>query len=339
MARQLLIRGYILGYIQGCPQLSPPLTLSNAAVQLTLNAQNLTRSFGKLRVIHDLSLQLNQGEVLGLLGPNGAGKSTTLQMLTGCLLPDSGLIEICGINLHQKPVLAKAQLGFLPETPPLYREFSVDNYLTFAARLRGMKPDDISAALIEVKQRCGLEAAGKKIIATLSKGYQQRTGIAQAIIHQPAVIILDEPTAGLDPSQLRDIRHLIRELCQSSSILLSTHLLGEVESVCDRVQIMQHGRLIYSDSSTGMQHYGPVSGHLISLSRPPALSELVNIPGISKVEQLSATEFRILHARDTDTVNQLLSLAAQHDWQLQQLTPLHATLEENFVQITGGNIK
>ncbi len=324
----------ILGYIQGYLQLSSPLTLSNASSQITLSAQNLSRSFAAHRVIHDLSLQLLRGEVLGLLGPNGAGKSTTLQMLTGCLLPDSGRIEICGIDLQKKPVLAKAQIGYLPEIPPLYRECNVDNYLTFAARLRGMKADDVTAALLQVKQRCGLEVAGKKIISTLSKGYQQRTGIAQAIIHQPAVIVLDEPTVGLDPAQIRDVRQLIRDLGNSSSVILSTHLLGEVESVCDRVQIMQHGRLIYSDSSAGMQHYAQISGHLISLRKPPALSELVKIHGISSVEQTSPTEFRIMHAPETDTVNQLLSLAAQYDWQLQQLTPLHATLEETFVKIT-----
>lgn len=337
MTRQLLIRVYILGYIQGYPQLRTLLTLSNASSQITLSAQNLTRSFGNQRVIHNLSLQLKRGEVLGLLGPNGAGKSTTLQMLTGCLLPGSGQIDICGVNLRKNPALAKTQIGYLPEAPPLYREFSVDDYLTFAARLRGMKPDEVTYALTQVKQRCGLESAGKKIIATLSKGYQQRTGIAQAIIHRPAVIILDEPTVGLDPSQIRDIRHLIRELGNSSSVILSTHLLGEVESVCDRVEIMQHGRLIYSDSSASMQHYGQVSGHLISLRNPPALSELESIRGITSLEQVSPTEFRIMHSPETDTVNQLLSLAAQYDWQLEQLTPLHATLEDAFVKITKGD--
>lgn len=277
-----------------------------------------------------------RGEVLGLLGPNGAGKSTTLQMLTGCLLPGSGEIDICGINLRKKPALAKAQIGYLPETPPLYREFSVDDYLTFAARLRGMKQDDVTSALTQVKQRCGLESVGKKIIATLSKGYQQRAGIAQAIIHRPAVIVLDEPTVGLDPSQIRDIRNLIRELGNTNSVILSTHLLGEVESVCDRVEIMQHGRLIYSDSSLQMQNYGQVSGYLISLRNPPALSELQSITGVTSVEQVSPTEFRVLHAPDEQTGSLLLSLAAQHGWQLEQLSPLHTTLEDVFVKITGG---
>lgn len=309
--------------------------MSNATSQITLSARNLTRRFGNRLIIHDVTLELKRGEVLGLLGHNGAGKSTTLQMLTGCLLPNSGEIEICGISLQKNPTLAKAHIGYLPETPPLYRELCVDEYLTFAARLRGMKQGDVTDALTRVRQRCGLESVRKKIISTLSKGYQQRVGIAQAIIHSPAVIILDEPTVGLDPTQIRDIRRLIRELGDTSSVILSTHLLGEVESVCDRVEIMQHGRLIYSDSSLRMQHYGEASGFTISLGHPPALSELANIPGITSVEQLSATEFRVLHTPDDNPGSLLLSTAAERGWQLTQLTPLHATLEDIFAKITG----
>ena len=308
--------------------------MSNATPEITLAARNLTRCFGSRQVIHDVSLELRRGEVLGLLGHNGAGKTTTLQMLTGCLLPDSGEIEICGINLLRQPLLAKAHIGYLPETPPLYRELSVDDYLIFAARLRGMKPGEAAAALAQAKQRCGLEAAGRKIIGTLSKGYQQRIGIAQAIIHRPAVIVLDEPTIGLDPTQIRDIRTLIRELGGSSSVILSTHLLGEVESVCDRVEIMQHGKLIYSDTSAHMQQYGNISGLIVSLRHPPPLCELEGIAGVSGVEQLSATQFRVLHAPDANTGDALLALAAQRGWQLEQLTPLQATLEEVFAQIT-----
>ena len=334
MATRLLIRAYILGYIDGYSQLQMPATLSNATQQITLSARNLTRSFGKRPVIHDLTLELKRGEVLGLLGHNGAGKSTTLQMLTGCLLPDRGEIDICGISLQKNPTIAKAHIGYLPESPPLYRELSVEKYLLFAARLRGMKQDATSDALTQVLQRCGLEPVRKKMISTLSKGYQQRTGIAQAIIHRPDVIILDEPTVGLDPAQIRDIRHLIRELGNAGSVILSTHLLSEVESVCDRVEIMQNGRLIYGDSSDRMQHYGEVSGFTISLRHPPALIELESINGIESVEQLSETEFRILHAPDNNPGSALLSLAAEKGWQLTQLTPLHATLEDVFVRIT-----
>ncbi len=235
--------------------------MSSPIPEITLSAHNLTRRFGNRQVIDGVSLQLKRGEVLGLLGHNGAGKTTTLQMLTGCLLPNNAeknqsSIEICGISLLRQPTLAKAHLGYLPETPPLYRELSVNDYLLFAARLRGMESAAATEALAQTSQRCGLDGVGKKIIGTLSKGFQQRVGIAQAIIHRPAVIVLDEPTVGLDPTQIREIRKLIRELGNSSSVILSTHLLGEVESICDRVEIMHHGKLIYGDSTANMKQYG-----------------------------------------------------------------------------------
>lgn len=236
--------------------------MPDATPDITLCARNLTRRFGSRQVVHGISLQLRHGEVLGLLGHNGAGKSTTLQMLTGCLLPNSGDIEICGIDLLRDPVLAKAHIGYLPENPPLYRELNVNDYLVFAARLRGMKSAAIGEALARTRQRCGLEAVGKKTIGTLSKGYQQRVGIAQAIIHGPAVIVLDEPTVGLDPTQIREIRTLIRELGDAHSVILSTHMLSEVESMCDRVEIMQHGKLIYGDTIAGMSNYGGEPGKL-----------------------------------------------------------------------------
>lgn len=308
--------------------------MPNPIPEITLSARNLTRRFGNLQVIHDVSLELRRGEVLGLLGHNGAGKTTTLQMLTGCLLPNSGEIEICGISLLRQSTLAKAHLGYLPETPPLYRELSVNAYLTFAARLRGMKTATVAEALAQTRQRCGLEDVGKKIIGTLSKGFQQRVGIAQAIIHRPAVIVLDEPTVGLDPAQIRGIRSLIRELGDTHSVILSTHLLSEVESVCDRVEIMQHGKLIYGDTSAHMQQHGSVSGFTISLRNPPPLSVLEGVAGVSHVEQLSATQFRVLHAPTTDPKSEVLMLAGQQGWQLEQLTPLQATLEDVFVKIT-----
>ncbi|OGS92220.1 MAG: multidrug ABC transporter ATP-binding protein [Gallionellales bacterium GWA2_60_18] len=236
--------------------------MSDTAPDITLSARNLTRRFGSRQVIHGISLELRRGEVLGLLGHNGAGKSTTLQMLTGCLLPDAGAIDICGIDLLRRPAAAKARIGYLPEIPPLYRELNVDDYLLFAARLRGMAPAAAAAALAQARQRCGLETVGKKTIGTLSKGYQQRIGIAQAIIHQPDVIVLDEPTVGLDPAQIREIRTLIRELGDAHSVILSTHLLGEVESMCDRVEIMREGRLIYGDTIAALANHGGEAGKL-----------------------------------------------------------------------------
>lgn len=301
---------------------------------ITLSARNLIRRFGQREVIHGISLELRHGEVLGLLGHNGAGKSTTLQMLTGALLPHAGEIEICGFDLIRQPEKAKAQIGFLPETPPLYREMSVNDFLIFTAKLHRIPRAQIPDALTETKHRCGLQDSGKKIIGTLSKGYQQRVGIAQAIIHQPAVIILDEPTVGLDPAQIRDIRTLIRELGNMHSVILSTHLLSEVEHICDRVEIMHHGRLIYGSSSTKMQQYGNQSGFIVTLFAPPALSELQAIAGVQQVDPLSTTQFRILHATHTNPSAALLALAAQHGWQAEQLVPLQTRLEDVFMQIT-----
>jgi len=308
--------------------------LSNATPDVTLLASKLTRSFGKQTVIHDVSLQLKRGEVLGLLGHNGAGKSTTMQMLTGCLAPDSGTIAICGINLLRQPALAKAHIGYLPETPPLYKDMTVSDYLCFAARLHGLKATAVAAALDLALQRCGLNDKRNKLIGTLSKGYQQRVGIAQAIIHQPSVIILDEPTVGLDPTQIREIRTLIRELGNQHSVILSTHLLSEVESICDRVEIMQNGKLIYGDTSARMQRYGQVSGFAVSLRNPPALSVLQGITGVTRVEQMTTHEFRVLHTQEHNPSAELLTLAAQHEWHLEQLTPLQTRLEDVYVSIT-----
>jgi ABC-2 type transport system ATP-binding protein len=313
--------------------------LSNIIPEITLSAHNLTRRFGNRPAVHKVSVELRRGEVLGLLGHNGAGKTTTLQMLTGCLLPtdieqNQSRIDICGVNLLQHPVRAKANLGYLPESPPLYRELSVNDYLTFAARLRGMQSSAVAEALVQTREYCGLETVGKKIIGTLSTGDQQRVGIAQAIIHRPAVIVLDEPTVGLDPTQIRSIRSLIRELGNTHSVILSTHLLSEVESVCDRVEIMQHGKLIYGDTSVHMKQHGSVSGFIVGLRNPPSLSVLEDIVGVSHIEQLSATQFRVLHESTHDPKGELLTRAAQQGWQLEQLTPLQATLEDVFATIT-----
>jgi len=220
---------------------------------ITISARGLCRNFGAHAAVREINLELKRGEVLGFLGPNGAGKTTTMRMLTGNLAPSAGSIEICGIDLLDQPRDAKAHIGYLPETPPLYRELTVDEYLRLAARLHRITNASIHSALDETKQRCGLGDTGKRLIGSLSKGYQQRVGIAQAIIHNPDVVILDEPTVGLDPNQMREIRTLIRELGAERSVILSTHILPEVESVCDRVQIMHQGRMVFNDTVAGLK--------------------------------------------------------------------------------------
>jgi ABC-2 type transport system ATP-binding protein len=239
---------------------------------LTLSACNLMRRRDNRLVVDGVSLELRRGQVLGLLGHNGAGKSTTLQMLTGALPPHSGQVEVCEYDLQKEPQKAKACIGFLPEHPPLYRDLRVDDFLLFAARLHRIPSANLADALALSKQRCGLQDSGRKIIGSLSKGYQQRVGIAQAIIHNPAVVVLDEPTVGLDPAQIRDIRTLIRELGDSSSVILSTHLLNEAESLCDRVIILQRGRLIYSGSSSEMMANGNMEDAFLHITESEAAS-------------------------------------------------------------------
>ncbi|MDT8364719.1 MAG: ABC transporter ATP-binding protein, partial [Nitrosomonas sp.] len=190
----------------------------------------------------DVCLQLNRGDILGFLGPNGAGKSTVLRMLTGNLIAVKGDIQICGVDLASDPLAAKRRIGYLPEIPPIYKELTVDEYLRFAARLHGIPGKSATVAVEVAKKRCELESVGRKITGTLSKGFQQRVGIAQAIIHEPEVIILDEPTAGLDPNQIQTIRQLLLMLKQEHAIIFSTHILPEVESICNRVHILHQGK-------------------------------------------------------------------------------------------------
>ncbi|PIE01284.1 MAG: multidrug ABC transporter ATP-binding protein [Thiothrix nivea] len=211
-----------------------------------LEARGLSRFFGTQRVVEHIDLQLKQGEVLGLLGPNGAGKSTTLQMLAGSLAPATGEVRINGIDLLDEPLKAKHYLGYLPEQPPVYRDMSVNEYLFYCAHLHGMKRSAAGNAVAQVKQRCALQEVQNRLIGNLSKGFQQRVGIAQAVLHQPPLIILDEPTVGLDPVQIREIRALIRELGEEHGVILSTHILPEVQAVCDRVQILSAGRTVFS---------------------------------------------------------------------------------------------
>lgn len=220
-------------------------TLNQSVPTLTLQAQNLSYAYDRQPVVDQLSLQLHQGEILGLLGRNGAGKSTTIRLLSGCLHPACGSIQICGLDMEKQPVLARSKIGYLPDTPPLYRDLSVNDYLYYCARLHRVKADALSNAVETALNRCDLQSVRHRLIRHLSKGFQQRIGIAQAIVHNPEVIILDEPTVGLDPTQIRDIRQLISLLGQEHSVILSTHILSEIEAICDHVAIIQQGKIIH----------------------------------------------------------------------------------------------
>jgi ABC-2 type transport system ATP-binding protein len=300
----------------------------------TISARGLSRSFGAHAAVNSISLELRRGEVLGFLGPNGAGKTTTMQMLTGNLAPSAGTISICGIDLLEHPAAAKAKIGYLPETPPIYRELNVDEYLTLAAKLHRLSRPRRRDAIDDVKQRCGLTAVGGKLIGALSKGFQQRVGIAQAIVHDPDVVILDEPTVGLDPNQIREIRSLIRELGGRHSVILSTHILPEVEAVCDRVQIMHHGSLVYSDTITALKNFQSGRTVLLGLLRPPPIAALAALPGVAAAEDVSETQFLLHLAADSDPTDALVRRSVEQDWGLYRLSPGETTLEEVFVDLT-----
>ena len=305
-----------------------------ASSESTVSARALSRSYGANRAVRDVSLQLKRGEVLGLLGPNGAGKTTTMQMLTGNLAPTSGEVEICGIDLIDRPTQAKSRIGYLPEVPPLYRELKVDEYLRLAGRLHKVKKSAIEQAVKGAKDRCGLGDMGNRLIGALSKGYQQRVGIAQAIIHEPDVIILDEPTVGLDPNQIREIRTLIKELGRDHSLILSTHILPEVEAVCDRVQILHRGEVVFNDTIAGLKQFRGGQTLQLGLRNPPATEDLTRVVGGASVDAITANLFRVHPHSGTDPTDDLVRASVERGWGLFQLQPAQASLEEVFVQLT-----
>ena len=300
----------------------------------TLYARGLTRRFGAHAAVNGVDLELSRGEVLGFLGPNGAGKTTTMQMLTGNLAPTEGEVSICGLDLLARPTAAKARIGYLPEHPPLYRELNVDEYLSLAVRLHRVPSAQRREAIERAKARCGLTDVGRKLIGNLSKGYQQRVGIAQAIAHEPDVVVLDEPTAGLDPNQIREIRTLIRELGGAHSVILSTHILPEVEAICDRVQIMHHGNVVYSDTIVALKALHSGRTVVVGLKRPPADAELAAVPGVIAVERMSDKLFHLQLGADRDPIEQLVARSVERNWGLYQLAPAQTSLEDVFVNLT-----
>ena len=301
---------------------------------LTVEANNLTRIYGGREAVSDVSFTLSKDEVLGFLGPNGAGKSTTMKMLTGNLAPSKGSVKICGVDMIENPKEAKALIGYLPETPPLYREFTVDEFLSIAARLHGVSGKHIKAAVQRAKERCGLTEMSKRLIENLSKGYQQRVGIAQAIIHNPMVVILDEPTVGLDPIQIRDIRALIKELGGEHSVILSTHILPEVEMVCDHVQIIDKGKLVFNGSIDILKQQRHGNKLLLGLTNAPANDELLKVPGVEDVETLPNGFLRVRYATGKAPAEALVQAAVSKGWGLHQINPDQTSLEDVFVQLT-----
>lgn len=297
-----------------------------------IQVEQMSRRYGDLLAVDNISFEVRRGEVLGFLGPNGAGKSTTMQILSGNLAPTAGRVLINGLDLLDQPKQAKAHLGYLPDQPPLYRELTVDEYLAYSARLNRIPAAQRKQAVGAAKERCGLTQVGPRLIANLSKGYRQRVGIAQAIIHSPAVVILDEPTVGLDPIQIREIRQLIRQLSEEHSVILSTHILPEVQAVCDRVQIINRGQLVLSDSIDGLQQRLQGTCMRMVLRRAPSVDDL-RAALQAEVTALEVGVFRI-HGLGEALERRIVQAALEHDWGLAELSPERMSLEQLFVDMT-----
>lgn len=299
-----------------------------------IEVKNLSRYYGSLCAVNNIEFEVKRGEVLGFLGPNGAGKSTTMKMITGNLAPSSGQVAVNGIDLFDKPKQAKAHIGYLPEQPPLYSQLTVDEYLVYCAQINRVARNEISQAVTRVKQRCGLTETGNRLIANLSKGFQQRVGLAQAIIHSPDIVILDEPTVGLDPIQIREIRELIRELGKEHCIIISTHILPEVQALCDTVQIINKGQIVLKDSVESLARYMQTTSLTLAMKRPPALDSLSQISDIIEVEQLKDERFCLHYLPEKNPAEEIVKLSVKNDWGLVELSPHRRSLEDIFVDIT-----
>lgn len=306
--------------------------------QPMIEIDNLTRNYGPAIALDRISLTVNQGEVMGFLGPNGAGKTTTMKILAGLLAPTLGAARVAGLDVMERPLEARARIGYLPETPPIHKEMTTREYLTFLAALRNVPARKRREAVERAMARCGLTEVSDRLLGNLSKGFRQRAGIAQAIVHGPDVVILDEPTVGLDPIQIREIRELIRELGGEHSVLLSTHILPEVRMTCSRAAVISQGRIVAEDTVDGLEASAHDAGALrIRLGNPPE-GGLNQLPGVQEVRALEGEKaFMLIPAPGSDPLPELLRRAVDGAWDLREVAPAGRDLEEVFIQLAAGN--
>lgn len=306
-----------------------------------ISVQNVKKSFGPIQAVKGVSFTINQSEVVGFLGPNGAGKSTTMRMITGYLPPNSGHIEIAGLDLAEHTSKAQKHIGYLPESAAIYNDMEVTDFLLFMGRIRGLSQNQLKNRLKAVIEKCQLKKILGRKIQNISKGYRQRVGLAQALLHDPDILILDEPTVGLDPNQILEIRELIKEIGKTKTILLSTHILQEVSATCQRVIILNEGQI----AAEGTPEY-LTSGemeqatYLVKVRGPEKtiLEELKKLPGFTKAETKSSQqdlhEFVIHSAHQDDLSEEIFHLAVQNQWSLAKLDRVHMTLEDVFKKLT-----
>lgn len=308
-----------------------------------IEAAGLTKRFGEHLAIQDVTFRVENGEIMGFLGPNGAGKSTTMRILTGYLPPSAGTASIDGFDVLEHPMEVKRRVGYLPEQPPLYTELLVDEYLAYVADLKGVPARERKAAVARAADRCGLSSVRRRLIANLSKGFRQRVGLAQALIHDPKVVVLDEPTSGLDPKQIQEVRALIREVAADKTVILSTHILQEVEALCDKVAIINKGRIVAVDSPESLSEKAGAAGRLrIRIARPPAeeaafKAEVAKIDGVLSAEGVAPGDghhFSVHVGTAPEIREKVSSLVVEKGWGLLEMRDEGTRLEEVFLQLT-----
>jgi ABC-2 type transport system ATP-binding protein len=305
-----------------------------------IKVSGVTKKYPARLAVDDISFEVGRGEIVGFLGPNGAGKTTTMRMLTGYLPLNSGSIEVAGFDIAKQPQEVRRRIGYLPESCPLYPEMRVDEYLKFRASLKGVKASARRAKISEVKEQCGLTEVGKRIIGQLSKGYRQRVGLADSLVHDPDLLVLDEPTVGLDPFQIRQVRELITKLAERHTILLSTHILQEVEAICERILIINDGKIVASDTEENLHrklHACSIIEMEVQAHKETAVEKVSQMRGLDvrNATELADGWLWLEVEADSPAMRvELFNLAVEQGWPLRELSEQQHSLEDTFVQIT-----
>jgi ABC-2 type transport system ATP-binding protein len=307
-----------------------------------IEVENLSKTYSGFRAVQGISFHVNKGEIVGFLGPNGAGKSTTMKVLAGYLPPTDGKIEIAGFDVVSQSIEVRKRIGYMPENVPLYTDMRVNEFLRFRAELKKVARRKIKDRVERVKEQCSLQDVENKIIGTLSKGYRQRVGLADALVHEPDLLILDEPTIGLDPNQIRAVRDLIKDLGQHHTILLSTHILSEVELTCNRVIVINRGRIEASDTPANLTKLVRGGGSILLEVKAPPTEITAKVGALPNIEDVEITlpsdgewtSARIFGKPGIDVREDIYGVVRQNNWSLRELTRVKATLEEAFVELT-----
>ena len=301
-----------------------------------VEVKHLSHRYSVDWAIKDINFEIDSKGVFGLLGSNGAGKSTTMNIICNVLTQTEGEVFINGIDLRKDPIKAKRFIGFLPQKAPLHTDMTVDEYLYHCADIRLMPKSDIPTAVERAKAKCGISHFSKRMISNLSGGYQQRVGIAQSIIHNPLFVILDEPTNGLDPNQILEIRHLIREIAEERAVLISTHILPEVQAACDYIMMIEHGNMVFKGSIEEFNNYMDPSVLLVIMHNAPVYdSEFLSIEGMERVERLTKTRFRLHFKGNNSIVGRVVKKAVSNNWHLREISLEKESLDKVFAKLSG----